>query len=91
MGKSKTDPHTRNKGRASEAPIITIKYSYLTDEETLQSMLTLNIIDRHSDYFRCEIVPKKGAGQRAATILCMYMENTGYNKIMFKVSKKISC
>lgn len=90
MGRSKNDPHKRNQTRESEVPIISIDYSFLTDEESLQSMPTLNMIDRHTNYFHCEIVPRKGADQHAATTLKNFIENTGYTKIILKSDQESS-
>ena len=86
----KNDPHKRNQTRESEMPIIFIDYSFLTDEESLQSMPTLNMIDRHTNYFHCEIVPRKGADQYAATTLRTFLENTGYTKLVLKSDQESS-
>ena len=90
MGKSKNDPHKRNKTRESEVPVISIDYSFLTDKEDLQQMPTLNMIDRHTNYFHCEIVPRKGADQHAATTLRTFLENTGYTKVVLKSDQESS-
>ena len=77
MGKSKSDLHKRNKTRTSDIPIMVIDYSFLTEEEHLQYMPLLNIVDRHTSFFKCEIVPRKGADQVAATVLRTYIKKTG--------------
>lgn len=84
MGRSQNDPRRRNQTRESEVPVKSIDYSFLTDEESLQSMPTLNMIDRHTNYFHCEIVPRKEADQYAATALRTFLENTGYTKLVLK-------
>ena len=90
MGRSKNDPHKRNQTRESEVPVISIDYSFLTDEEHLQSKPTLNMIDRHTNYFQCEIVPRKGADQHASTTLRTFIENIGYTKIVLKSDQESS-
>ena len=90
MGRSQDDPHRRNQTRESRVPVISIDYSFLTDEESLQSMPTLNMIDRHTNYFHSEIVPRKGADQYAATALRTFLENTGYTKLVLKSDQESS-